>query len=145
MNKGFSLIELLVVLMIMGILITLSIFGISGARESARDTQRKTDLEQIRSAVELYKSDCGLYPGAITFGSSLVNCTDPTIKYIEVVPQDPVPAQRQYSYKYDATTNTYALCASLEKGTGTIDTCNSCQNASYTTGTIYCNYKTTNP
>ena len=75
--KAFTLIELLVVISIIGILIAISIFGLSGARESARDARRKSDLELIRSGLELYKADCNTYPGSITFGNSLIgtiNC-----------------------------------------------------------------------
>ena len=61
-KKGFTLIELLVVISIIGILIAVSIFGLSGARESARDARRKSDLELIRSGLELYRADCNAYP-----------------------------------------------------------------------------------
>ncbi len=44
LNTGFTLIELLVVIAITAILIGLSVFGLQGARESARDAQRKADL-----------------------------------------------------------------------------------------------------
>ncbi|MCK4588676.1 prepilin-type N-terminal cleavage/methylation domain-containing protein, partial [Candidatus Woesebacteria bacterium] len=62
MKKGFTLIELLVVISIIGILLALSIFGLQGARKSARDSKRKADIELIRSGIEIYKADCNVYP-----------------------------------------------------------------------------------
>src|SRR3989344_5965218 len=66
---GFTLIELLVVISIVGSIIGLSVFGLQGARQSSRHSKRKADLEQIRSGLEIYKSDCDKYP--ITVGSTL--------------------------------------------------------------------------
>ena len=69
-KKGFTLIELLIVIAIIGILMSLSLFGIQGARKSSRDAKRKTDLESIRTALELFKADNGSY---FTDGT---NCVD---------------------------------------------------------------------
>lgn len=56
------MIELLVVIVIIGILTSVSIFALAGSRETSRDARRKADLEKIRSALELYKADNGCYP-----------------------------------------------------------------------------------
>lgn len=141
MRKGFTLIELLVVISIIGILIALSIFGLQGARESSRDARRKADLELIRSGLEIYKSDCNIYPASL--GTSLVGSGSPTTcattnTYIASVPKDPIDPTRTYLYARPTTT-TYELCASLEQGTGTV-TCGGSSNCGTT-----CNYKVTNP
>jgi prepilin-type N-terminal cleavage/methylation domain-containing protein len=65
-KSGFTLVELLVVIAIIVILISASLIGLSGSRETARDAKRKTDLEAIRSALELYKSDNNKYPSLAT-------------------------------------------------------------------------------
>ena len=52
---------LLVVIVIISILIGMSVFGIQGARKNSRDARRKSDLEQLRSALELYRADNGGY------------------------------------------------------------------------------------
>jgi prepilin-type N-terminal cleavage/methylation domain-containing protein len=140
-NFGFTLIELLVVISIIGILVAVSIFGLSGVRESSRDARRKADLELIRGGLEIYKADCNAYPASITFGSNLVGsggaaavCSSSNY-YINSIPLDPIPAARNYVYRTTATG--YELCAALEQGSGSV-VCGSSCGAS-------CNYKITNP
>ena len=55
--KGFTLLELLVVIGIIGVLAALSLPNFMSARARARDGQRKSDLVQIQKAFELYKFD----------------------------------------------------------------------------------------
>lgn len=62
-QRGFTLIELLVVISVISILIALSVFGVQGAFENARDTQRKSDLKQYIISVETYANkNNGVYP-----------------------------------------------------------------------------------
>lgn len=145
-NKAFTLIELLVVISIIGVLVAVSIFGLSGARESSRDARRKSDLELIRSGLEMYKADCNSYPAAIpAVGSALVGSGSPTTcsasnTYISLIPDDPIAASRDY--KYSITANGYVLCTSLEQqGLTTISDC----GTSSVCGGAGCNYKITNP
>ena len=145
-KNGFTLIELLVVISIIAVLMAVSIFGLSGAREASRDARRKSDLELIRSGLELYKADCNRYPAAVpAAGANLVGTTPPascaaTNTYITNYPSDPVSATSSYRYTYTAASNTYTLCATLE---------NAPSPAMDVTGggscTTTCNYKVTNP
>lgn len=66
MKKGFSLIELLVVIAIMALLIGLAVPNFLGARERARDTRRKTELAQLKTALRLYYNDYNTYPATDT-------------------------------------------------------------------------------
>lgn len=60
---GFTLIELLVTIAIIAILATLTVGSFNTARASARDAERKTNLESIRLALESYaNSHGGVYP-----------------------------------------------------------------------------------
>lgn len=141
-SSAFTLIELLVVISIIGILVGVSIFGLSGARESARDARRKADLELIKSGLEIYKADCNIYPANITMGGTLVGSGSPTgcavtNVYISAIPRDPISASR--SYRYAQVGSGYELCASLEQGTGS-QSCGGSSNCGTT-----CNYKVINP
>lgn len=59
---GFTLIELVVVIAIIGVLTAFAVPNFMAARERARDVQRKNDLKQLQNAIEMYKLDYGEYP-----------------------------------------------------------------------------------
>jgi type II secretion system protein G len=61
-QRGFSLLELLVVIVIIILLATISVVALNDQRAKARDSQRISDIRQIRTALEFYRSDEGEYP-----------------------------------------------------------------------------------
>ncbi len=140
-QQAFTLIELLVVISIIGILIALSIFSLQGARETSRDAKRKSDLEAIRSGIEIYKSDCNNYPTSLSsplVGDGSISSCPATNTYISQIPIDPISPNSDYGYSSDGLT--YSICAALEKApTPAMDVtgCGSCGAT--------CNYKVTNP
>ncbi|MEK9156250.1 MAG: prepilin-type N-terminal cleavage/methylation domain-containing protein [Patescibacteria group bacterium] len=69
-RSGFTLVELLVVVAIIGILATVIIINLNSSRVRARDARRMSDTEAIAKALDLYNNDVGHYPGS---GES-VNC-----------------------------------------------------------------------
>lgn len=76
-SKGFTLVELLVVISIIGLLSTLAVVSLGSARSRARDARRISDIKQIQTALELHYADLGAYPieaTAITLGVD--NTTD---------------------------------------------------------------------
>ena len=120
-QTGFTLIELLVVLAIIGILITISTFGLQGAREVARDKKRLSDLESFKAVFELHRADCLRYPDATNNGIMPTTirgyansgiCRTSNI-YMDTVPNDPQYPGRYYVYRRPTAT-TYVLCAALE-------------------------------
>jgi len=140
MKKSFTLIELLVVIAIIGMLSALLLPNFMGARERARDSQRKSDLKQIQKAFELYKQDQSplSFPAAITttagecFSENGYTSSCPTDKniYMNKFPTDPSPG-KQYYYSVDNNTLTYTLCACLENsadpdGVTSCTVCGSC-------------------
>jgi len=150
--RGFTLIETLVVVGIVGILISLSVAGLRGAQSSARDSQRKTDLQDIRSALEIYKTDCGVYPseplpwGGQLIGNDGANCPASNV-YMTQVPQDPQNATKGYKYEYvtNGTFTTYALCAKAENSSTSPTTCAGAVGRNCSTGGASCNYRLNNP
>lgn len=65
-QKGFTIIELLIVIAIIAILALLVINNIVGANAKARDTQRVTDVKSIATKLEEYYNDNGNYPETFT-------------------------------------------------------------------------------
>lgn len=142
--KGFTLIELLVVITIIGLLSAISVFALVGSRESARDARRKADLEQIRSALEIYKADCNRYPSSLpSVGSPLegnpsaANCAGSTNTYIQAIPGDP-STSGSYRYCPSSGNQSYTLSTYLEDSTATVTSCGSCSGGS-------CRYQVTSP
>ena len=108
---GFTLIELLVVISIIGILVAVGVVSYTRAVKLSRDSRRKTDLEQIRQALETYRSENFAYPAT----SSLADLVP---DYIAALPTDPKEGTAGYVYTYTRTANTtYTLCAELENYT----------------------------
>lgn len=125
---GFTLIELLIVIAIIALLMAISTFGLAGARQSARDGRRKSDIESIRSALELYRADCDQYPASITAGGVLRGgpgntgrCSTANV-YMQVIPTDPGSAA--YRYVQLNSGASYEICATLEqRGSATAQSC----------------------
>lgn len=134
--SGFTLVEILVTATIIGLLSTIGITGFQAITRSGRDGLRKSDLEQIRSALEIYKSEKKKYPTATTECSA-----DLSSDYVNPYPQD--PNKPTYKYCYLPAVDpalTYSICAHLENGDTTTDNCggtNKCVGN--------CNYQVINP
>mgnify|MGYP001570953506 CR=1 FL=1 len=83
LQMGFTLVELLVVIAIIGTLATLVLLQLGTARGRARDAKRIADVNQLRSAAELfYEDNGGTYPADITVAN--------LSKYLTQVPLDPL-------------------------------------------------------
>lgn len=137
--KGFTLVELLIVVGIIGILATLLMANFIGVRQRARDAQRKSDIRQIQSALEFYRSDIGNYPASVAAcGSSLTGGT-PVNTYMQKIPCDPSGSTyyNSGSYRYTQTSSTtYTLGGCLEntadtQGTATSPGGTGCSSAWY--------------
>jgi prepilin-type N-terminal cleavage/methylation domain-containing protein len=64
-DKGFTLIEIVLVLAIAGLLLVIVFLAVSGAQKSRRDSQRKNDASAFAAALEQYASNnAGQYPTA---------------------------------------------------------------------------------
>lgn len=143
-KRGFTLIELLVVVAIIGVLSALLMSNFVGVRQRARDAQRKSDVRQLQSALELYRADVGAYPSSATLSTCgngvSFKSQDNTSTYMQAVPCDPSTGS-PYSYTSNDGT-TYTLITCLENGN---DSQKDSSNAvSCSTGGTY-SYTVTNP
>ncbi len=116
---GFTLIELLVAISIIGILSSFLLANFIGVRQRARDGVRKSDLRQIQSALELYRSDQSTYPPNTSFSTCGGAFTggNPVTTYMQKIPCDPSStASTPISYTYNSISpNTaYTIVACLE-------------------------------
>ncbi len=113
-EKGFTLIELLIIMIIMGVLASLIAGNFVTSLKKGKDARRKTDLEQIQRALEMYYEDKKTYPltAGVVFGSQLVDAVSGKI-YMVKVPNDPVSG-KTYQYVYNDTAKAYKLFACLE-------------------------------
>lgn len=129
--SGFTLIELLISISIIGILVTIGIVAFSTINKNSRDTKRKSDVEQVRSALEMYRGDNLSYPDA---GCTTASCLSvplldlgmTLIDYIPVIPKDPNKNQdyfyRAISQGSDGLYYGYCITVNLERDDVT-DTC----------------------
>lgn len=70
-RKGFTIVELLIVIVVIGILAAITIVAYNGTQQRARDSQRESDVKTIVKALELYYIDNGKYPAG--GGSTVIN------------------------------------------------------------------------
>lgn len=61
-NKGFTIVELLIVIVVIGILALLVITAYSGIQAKARNSKRQTDLASLQTHLEAFYNDNGYYP-----------------------------------------------------------------------------------
>lgn len=136
-SSGFTLIELLVVIGIIAVLITALFTFINPSKQlqRARDAKRKSDLTQIRTAIEDYKADTGLYPISSAFVGtgrplgwpsasdcdSLINSGNNLSangkSYLKIIPCDPQGNSSRYNnglYWYSSDGYAYTIATCLE-------------------------------
>ncbi|MGC1677277.1 MAG: type II secretion system major pseudopilin GspG [Candidatus Binataceae bacterium] len=124
-QDGFTLIEIMVVIMIIGLLALMVVPRLRGVADRAKTTKAQADIQELKQALDRYYLDNGSYPTTDQGLNALV--TPPSTGrqasnyeqggYIEKLPAD--PWGNQYFYQSDG--NTYALKSFGPDGTQSAD------------------------
>lgn len=116
-KNGFTLVELLIVIAILGSIATFTIIRFGGAQRTAADTKRKSELRQYQNALEIYatKKD-SLYPVQETTvaADNLCEGSDP-IASACAIDQKEGEADFGYRYQSDANGVDYVLYAYMDR------------------------------
>jgi len=139
-NKGFTLMELLIVMAILGLLATIGLGSFRSSQIKGRDAQRKSDLSQIQKALEMYYNDYSGYPETLPAGgSSWLDATKRTL-YMKEVPKDPKDPAQKYLYQQKNNGTSYALYATVENTNDSCFKSGVCKDYGITCGKENCNY-----
>jgi len=123
-QKGFTFIELLVVITIIGVVFAAGIVSYTQISKNSRDARRRSDLEAIRQALEMCRSIAGVYPSDIypDTGPVSIICDDASDTVtLKTTPHDPKPCTVSEEYVYSLDAGVYTLTADCAEG-GAIET-----------------------
>ncbi len=85
-SSGFTLVELIIVVSVIGILSAMALIGFTGVQASARDASRKQTITGLQNALERYYGDNQTYPPG-SFCNNAIGTLVPT--YLSSMPTDP--------------------------------------------------------
>lgn len=128
--SSFTIIEILVVITIIILLAGVGAISYAALNKNARDGRRKTDLENLKAALEMYRSNVGTY---VTTTWSNLSVLTGTPKYIQSLPADPKSPSYSYNYSSASPGSDYTIGAYLEGSSSTCSVTLSCTVAN-------CNY-----
>ncbi len=94
--QGFTLVELIIVIVVIGILAAISIVSYNVVQDNAKSQSVSTDLTKTASALTKYKSETGSYPTSATLFNSSIEKSNTS-------------GQTNYTYTYNATDGSYCL------------------------------------
>ena len=131
LNRGFTLLELLVVISLVGFLVGLGAVSYSKAQKDTRDARRKGDMKAVQSGFEEFYGENTRYPKDETEADTAV---------IGGLPIDPKNSgDYAYEVKYDGTLGVaYCACSLLESATGNATALPSDTNCNWGEGSYFC-------
>lgn len=147
LRNGFTLVEILVVLSIIAVMMAAAIVSYSSVTKKSRDAKRKSDMEQVRQALEMYRADNLTYP-TCGVGAQAVSCLTGASgfsTYLSTAPTDPKASVTGFTYYYERpSTTTYCLSMFSESETSE-KSFSGCAKPTGPTGTSIFLYQFTNP
>lgn len=132
-KNGFTLLEILVVISIIGILVALGTAAYSTAQKKGRDARRKADIKALQNGFEQYYSKNGDYP------TTELEAADVTI-FPAGIPEDPKNVSPNV-YTINLAVDSYCVCSLLESSTANssaLPTAGNETTCNYGAGTYYC-------
>ncbi len=106
-EAGFTLVEIMVVVLIIGILAAVAVKAFGGQSDKARITATRATLSEISDALELFKLDLGRYPETMDDMLAAPSWADPKKynkdAYLKKEPED--GWQNKFVYRYPGTEN----------------------------------------
>ncbi|MDP3764286.1 MAG: prepilin-type N-terminal cleavage/methylation domain-containing protein [bacterium] len=121
-RAGFTLVELLVVITIIGILATVVLVSLNSARAKARDAKRLGDVRQIALALEFCYNDIGKYLSASTFPAVATPMACGGTTYITNMPADSSGNSYTYAVDNDSNPQKYVIASLLETPNSALNT-----------------------
>jgi prepilin-type N-terminal cleavage/methylation domain-containing protein len=133
MKRGFTLIEILIVVAIIAILASVVLVGLGPTQQAGRDARRLSDLREAQNALELYFSKCGYYPGPVVASNSpcgpwsqnpngwasLTTALTGSGIGVGTMPDDPT-AGHDYYYSTTGDGSSYIIAAKLENANNSV-------------------------
>lgn len=129
---GFTMIELLVVVAIIGLLASLILIRFNSVQKKSRDTRRAVDVDTFAKALNLYNNDFSAYPtydGYIT-GSDPMSVALKNSGALRAIPLDPINKQVDsvtYKYNYSSDSESFQIQYCMETNS-VINTQQGCNN-----------------
>ena len=118
-KQGFTIVELLIVIVVIGILATIVIVAYNGTQSKARDTKRTQDVKSIQKIIEMYRINYGEYPlhsgGSVNVGYNMSSISSLLVpEFAASLPIDPSPPIVYQYVRGPAANNSYAIRVQYE-------------------------------
>lgn len=134
-STGFTIVELLIVIVVIGILAAITIVAYNGIQEKARFTKSKSDLASIEKGIQMYFTEKGVYPNPTpgragctngwcgwdqAVGDDFIPGLSP--EYLQTLPQLPTSNPNDDTYLYYSTNGTSYRLMRYKNSSGGLST-----------------------